>query len=347
MTKNTNAPFPLTDPYTASSLLQKAIRRGEPDLAIESAHLLLRHRGRHVWRRLLIVAFEDVGLGNTEAVELTTEFAEAHLNKRIDCLSDGLETVVRSLAGSPKSRATDHLACGAAHHYSTLSLAQRSELADLGSVLHVAGDPGRSLIERAAALSDTQGRTPAATKQLLIERMVALESLLPKEAGCLVDLAIRAYKLLNGSFVLTLPLLQSAIAENDRNTGIEEACFPSTEWIGRLPTYVFDKHTSVGKRALRRFAHENSAVAAELDTYVSPQCQVDAVCMAAFYVDAVPLDRKLEWPGAEELERAGLRADMRNAGCPPCGIDPLMTTVAKNLDHLNALRVALSGWRED
>lgn len=347
MTTSIQNPFPLRDPYTASSLLQKAIRRGEAELALEAAYLLLRQRGRNVWRRLLIVAFEDVGLGNPEAVRATLEVAEAHLNRGTIRLSDGLEDVVAALSASIKSRATDHLACSAARLSASRSLVQRNQFDDMGVLLDLVGDPGRPLVERAAALMDCQGRSKLAAELLFAKRMTALGGLLPSEGAQLVELCLRAHRLLHGSFVLTLPLLQAEIIENDHRPTVIADEAPEPEWIGRLPSYVFDKHTAVGKKALGRFARENATVASVLDRFVAASSRIDTVCMAAFYVDAVPLDRQLVWPGSEELERAGFHSDMHKAGCPPCAIDPVLAAVAGNLDHLNALRVELSGWRAD
>ncbi len=61
-------PLPL-DPWTASSLLQKAIRRGDTDLAQWAASTLHRQRGASIWRRLVLIAFEDVGIGDLALVE--------------------------------------------------------------------------------------------------------------------------------------------------------------------------------------------------------------------------------------------------------------------------------------
>src|SRR5690348_1804849 len=59
----TNPPpanFP-DDPWLASSALQKAIRRGDPNVASSSIATLHRLRGSSVWPRMLVIAFEDIG----------------------------------------------------------------------------------------------------------------------------------------------------------------------------------------------------------------------------------------------------------------------------------------------
>jgi hypothetical protein len=56
------------DPWIVSSLLQKSIRRGETEIARCAALTLFKHRGSSVWRRLMVIAFEDVGIGSLDVV---------------------------------------------------------------------------------------------------------------------------------------------------------------------------------------------------------------------------------------------------------------------------------------
>ena len=50
------------DPWIVSSLLQKSIRRGEADIAQRAALTFFNLKGTAIWRRLMVIAFEDVGL---------------------------------------------------------------------------------------------------------------------------------------------------------------------------------------------------------------------------------------------------------------------------------------------
>ena len=50
------------DPWVSSSALQKAIRRGEADIAATAALSLLAIRGAAIFRGFLVIAFEDVGM---------------------------------------------------------------------------------------------------------------------------------------------------------------------------------------------------------------------------------------------------------------------------------------------
>src|SRR5262245_11819758 len=50
--------------WIASSVLQKAIRRADVELAYRAACTLLDVDRSAVWRRLILIAFEDVGAGD-------------------------------------------------------------------------------------------------------------------------------------------------------------------------------------------------------------------------------------------------------------------------------------------
>ena len=56
------------DRWIASSALQKAIRRGDVLTAQRALRTLYRHDPRSAWRRLLVIACEDVGIGSLGAV---------------------------------------------------------------------------------------------------------------------------------------------------------------------------------------------------------------------------------------------------------------------------------------
>jgi hypothetical protein len=141
-------PRPLAiDPWVASSLLQKAIRRGDPDLAERAAFTLSRHRGQGIWRRLIGIAFEDVGVGSVDTLIQTTAACTSP-DWRIMAGGDelSLRFVVRLLAEAPKDRSPDHLIC-AAHDHPTLE----EDRGEVGAM---------SLARRMALVADTTSPLP-------------------------------------------------------------------------------------------------------------------------------------------------------------------------------------------
>jgi replication-associated recombination protein RarA len=64
------------DPWIVSSLLQKSIRRSETEIAQRAAVTLVQLKGAAIWRRLIVIAFEDIGIGSVDAVAMTVAAAD-------------------------------------------------------------------------------------------------------------------------------------------------------------------------------------------------------------------------------------------------------------------------------
>src|SRR5437762_1926483 len=98
------------DRWLASSLLQKAIRRGESEVAQSAALALFELSGAAIWRRLILIAFEDIGAASVDAL---SEVVLTRVNRVSKTKSEGdCQTVVDLtvlLSESPKSRSTEHL----------------------------------------------------------------------------------------------------------------------------------------------------------------------------------------------------------------------------------------------
>jgi hypothetical protein len=199
------------DPWVVSSPLQKSIRRGERELTRRAAFTIFHLKGAAVWRRLMVIAFEDVGIGSIDA--LTTTVAAA---------------------GDSAWR--------------------KSHGGDLRLVAYLAG--------------------------LLAE------------------------------------------APKDRS----------------LPLYALDKHTRLGREAIWRFACENDSARACLARFVPASKRRSAAYVAAFYVDAAPVARRLMWDQSKALEAFGIKRDLLHAGVPADGIEPVLDVMRVNLGHLNELR---------
>jgi hypothetical protein len=74
------------DPWLAASALQKSIRWDATEDALIAAHTLLEIRPDRLWRRLAIIALEDVGLGDLDLVAqvvwVSGNRARAHAHAR-------------------------------------------------------------------------------------------------------------------------------------------------------------------------------------------------------------------------------------------------------------------------
>src|SRR5215831_12291517 len=145
------------DPWVISSLLQKSIRRGETDVAQRSALTFLKLKGAAIWRRLMVIAFEDVGIGSVDT--LTSTVAAAGDSAWRKGHGGDLRLAVQLaglLAEAPKDRSADYL-CDARDHPMLADFWRAMEEASLESRLSRVRDQALSLPQRAVAALSTLG----------------------------------------------------------------------------------------------------------------------------------------------------------------------------------------------
>jgi hypothetical protein len=339
-------PQPLAiDAFLASSLLQKSIRRGDADLAERAAITLHRLRGNGIWRRLLVIAFEDIGIASVDALIKTTAACTAPSwranveggDERVLCL------IARLLAEAPKDRSPDHLISAAQSHPELEDARRRVGAMSIAQRVDLAANDTRPLPERAVAAWFAFGIEQGSEHRVGRGDLPGLMSAF-RHLGVPADLVtatrIAATRTREPIVVMTPLLWLAASAAGDHR--IVDCLVPPFTTIGDiLPSFVFDKHTALGKAAIHRFAHENHAVRDMLAAYVPEHRAKDVACIAAFHVDAAPVSHRFDWDGSAELERLGDEAEMMKAGVPREGIVPLLTVIRENLDDLNAIRAKL------
>ena len=141
-----------SDPWIANSLMQKAIRRGDVEVAQRAALSFHALRGSAIWRRLMIIAFEDVGLGACEAVVATvTSCADPALRKSTGGNVRTVLELSRRLAEAPKDRSADHLIAAAAEHPRLESTRRQMAALQPASRLAMVADSSLPLTVRATA----------------------------------------------------------------------------------------------------------------------------------------------------------------------------------------------------
>ena len=99
------------DRWVAMSALQKAIRRGQVETAKRAVRtLLVTGKVEAVWKRLLIIGFEDIGLGSLDALLMVCALAsEKAIRAEYESELAALDAVVIELCQAPKDRSADLL----------------------------------------------------------------------------------------------------------------------------------------------------------------------------------------------------------------------------------------------
>lgn len=335
-----DAQLPLElDPWIASSLLQKAIRRGEVELAHHAAASFHKHRGTRIWRRLITIAVEDIGIAD---VPLILELTKLASNRRLrDVLGSEQELIsdfCRRLAEAPKDRSADYVYCAATKLETALQDRSRFRSWSVDDQIAMACDVSQPLARRtvAALLACTSSDNGGTIKRVELERLMCT---LPVRFLDLEEATISLAKMKAHPFAVTLPLIWSTWWHMGAEHDVMEEQVPATDYVNGLPLYALDKHTAAGKQALGRFASSDQ-LQAVLQRWVPAGRHKDVVAIAAFYADAAPVSRRFHWSLAPLLKDAGLIADMTHAGCPYDGIGPVLGTVRANLACLNLERQA-------
>jgi hypothetical protein len=333
-TPHESAVEPLTaDPWVISSLLQKSIRRGELELAERAAYTLYQLRGASLWRRLMLIAVEDVGVGSVDALALTVASGDASFRKALGPNDAVARAVARALAAAPKDRSADYLICGANDHPSlehdrkVFADSPRAELAE------VLADEAAPLPLRALAaltILDRPMGQGGVTNLLGAYRELGVDQEL-------LEVTRIASAKTSEPITLMVPLLWLA-ARSQKEAAIRCAV-PETIVVHGIPLYALDKHTRLGREAIGRFARQNPVVRDRLATHVRTGQAKEAALMAAFYTDAFPTAHRFDWPGSQELEDFGRESDLLISGVRGEGIEPLLQAFREHLPDLNRIRL--------
>jgi hypothetical protein len=330
----------IADQWVVKSLLQKSIRRGEGDIAQRAALTFLAQKGSAIWRRFMIIAFEDVGAGSVDVVAMTVA-ASTDASWRKQSGGDAIvaSNLARLLAEAPKSRSAEHLITTATHHPSVEHECRLVSNRSMADNLAAVANKSNSLTHRALAAWCVSGidwkreKQPGTDLPALLDTFQKLG--VPEELVAATGIAATKTR---EPIALMVPLIW--LAANDAQVPtVLKAAVPWSPVLDDIPMYALDKHTRVGQEAIRKLVKYNSEIRECLERYVAPAQRHAAAYMAAFYADAAPLASKLLWDGADQLEALGTEADLLMAGVPREGIEPLLRVFRANVQHLNKVRV--------
>jgi hypothetical protein len=326
------------DPWVVSSLLQKSIRRGETQIAQDAAFTFMKFNGAAIWRRLMVIAFEDIGIGSVESLIMTVA-ASSDSNWRKTHGGD-LRLAVHvaaTLAEAAKDRSADYL-CEAKDHPGLAGFARVASEASLQRRLSHVHEQALGLPQRAVAALLAMGVGPRGE----ISGVTGLNALLaafsdlgvPEDLLAATEIAAARTR---EPITVMVPLIWLA-AQASREGSVRVCPVPSLVQMGEVPLYALDMHTRLGREAIWRFAREHPAVRWCLTHYAPERCWRAVAYVAAFYVDAAPVARRLVWDQSESLESFGIERDLLHAGLPAEGIGPLLGVMRANLDQLNESR---------
>ncbi len=332
----------LCDRWTALSALQKSIRRGDSHTAQRALASLYRDDPSSTWRRLLIIACEDVGIGALGAVIVTvTRCANAKAFREMGRDEAAALATARMLAEAPKDRSADLLFAVVLRDPALETMRSRCRSVSIARRLEFVADPTLSLSERALAVWHSSGIESRGEQRVGpgdLDALMRTYAELGVPGRLLEAIAVTVRKA-RDPFVLLLPLLWLAAFENE--TELLDSPLAPSALINGIPLYAVDKHTRLGRQAIRCFARERTEIAQFLTERGSSSGDDDALRMAVFYADGALTRPSLQWRHSAEVTAAGVAADFHKVHVAADVGAELVQLVATHIADLNAIRSQL------
>jgi hypothetical protein len=328
---------PPMSPWMAASLLQKAIRRGDVQRTQLAVSSLLASDPARFWRRLAIIAFEDIGLANLPLVGQVTIAQRGKTFRRgfggEARVAIGLAT---DLARSPKNRASDDLLCVLTDHPMIPRLTQKLAAMSDGQLLDVV-----------AGCTDFATRCVAA-QQFAID----CNSALHKVAAMLTDASgvcpSVAWLVVNGwtRTRTMLPLLVGLLTQQNglKQTNPDDQ-LPDEVEIAGIPGWALDMFTREGKAAIRRLMAGDSDVARYARGTFPYAGRTRLLGEAVFRVESGMLRNRQDGPLGQALR---CQMERECLGIDPGQADMLLGLMKTAIPDLNNCRqVVMEAQRHD
>lgn len=328
------APFPRADEYLCASLLQKAVRRGDLVIARRAGHQLYGLDRQRLWRRLAVIALEDIGIADLGVMAELVAIATMPTARRLyggDVAA--LDHALARACGAVKDRTADHAGSVVGREPMdgddrTLKAASQNAL--MAVVASSAAPWSRR--SRAAVMVTGRGGDPgypiAGATDALFEvfRDMGVPDLLL--AACTAYAASQRDAL--PVFVPLAWCLWSGCTGSDEPV-IHKV--PAAELVADLPSYAFDPvNTRLGRRAVDLFLRAH---------LMKPPYPPRMVAAAIWNTESAMCDRTLSWPVGEEIRRRAFCADLTYRGLPEDRHAALNDWIARERPALIAARQAV------
>lgn len=337
-------PVAYGDRWRLVSSLQKAIRRGDIAAATVAALACYEVDDRYLWRRLVVIAVEDVLLGNLYAVALTLALA-GNRRAREDLGGARAATwIAAQLAGGLKDRSACNL-CVLVDLNRQLNGRMEMWKHRPDDMLAVfASELDRPIEHRMLAAWLLAGTkrfwninvpTDNDRPRWSLMRLMA-ESRMPLILYWIADRA--AVRGGGCMFVATLPLWQELERAQDQDFTVRTEAITGQQRFGPILAPAYDMHTREGRRALRQFG-ELPAVADALSSTTCSKTRFDLLCEAVFAVEGGKLDRRLSAAVIDHCHERAAALPLSYFGLPRAQQQAqLLCTVGSTLPRLSDLR---------
>jgi len=289
------------DPWIARSAFQKAIRRGEVELAQNALTTLLMNGGRGVWRTLVIIALEDLGVAGMDIVARVVAAArdrswrEAH---------GGDWKIAAVLTQQMTEADHDQAACDLLMRAANAPGLEemRANALDAGVLLLVSTlqDRNADLTTRAIAALALGGEL--APGQRFREPAAVFHALdVGGRSPHVMATCHAAWRVSRNPMALLLPMVWESWMASERGP-VRDDDFRPTELIGGVPNVAVDQFTRAGGGVIRDLIRSDQQLRSILrEAGVPPSDWSRTVGDALFVVEGGLVTRRAIWATGDEL----------------------------------------------
>lgn len=325
-------PFLHADVYVLASAVQKAIRRGDVEIARRAGHQLLAVDRSRLWRRLAVVALEDIGIADIEAVAELVALASIPAARRLfPSESAALDHALVRGCGAVKDRSGDHL-CSILHREPVEpDAAKLLARASGDALLAVVASSRHPLTQRLRAVVLASGRSEEIFRPGAPGLSAVFDTLHELGVPPLLLLACEVYAAhQRDELPVMVPL--TALLHLDTRPTIHQHALPVPERIGELPDYVFDPvNTRLGRRAVDLWMRSYLTKPTWLPTQVAA---------ALWNAESALCDRTMDSDLGDSIRERAYAADLLHRGLPPDRHAEINAWVARERSALTAARQA-------
>ena len=332
------------DRWILLSALQKAVRRGETNIALSAAFTLLASDRAALFRRLPVIVLEDVGVG---ALNCTTGVIAASTNaawrKSVGGDAHVLHALVSWVCRVPKCRAADNAILAGKDHPVFEGERERIGGMGTGQLVDVVADSSQPTTTRVMAAWRLAGtdRYPSTCWSAQRGDLDALFTAFDRAgvpmrllAACRAAVGLMRYPL-----PISLPVVWSAV--QGRPSEVQDCSVSPLTLANGVPTYALGKHTRLGKQALRMLTEQCDGLRRHLEQQSGCTSWTGAVGAAHFHVESAELGKQLLWGEACALERLGAAGDLNTFGIPVEAAPGFLNCFRTHLSNLDIFRVRL------
>ncbi len=324
-------------PWVAMSIMQKAIRRGREDLALRAAATLLQDAPEKLWRRIGVIAFEDIGVADlVTAGMIVAALGGKTFRAKLGGERQVARAIVAAMAQARKCRSADDLLMIVERH-PALEEARRTYATLPTRDLLCIATGSNPLPKRALALCYAIGTNRRPSDHLRPragEPQAAFDYLFERGfPASAIEIARVGHFKIGEPLCNFLPILGSLLPTPPHE--LTDDALPPERMIGDLPSWAFDIFTREGRGAIRKFLATSSATGRWVRRHVPADKRVEFVGNFIFAVEGGLLKSRLVWSMGEIL-RESAEYECQGSFCPDAR--EIIALMRADLPLLNEVR---------